>query len=160
MDIVDHKTRSRMMSGIQGKNTRPEVAIRRKLFAAGYRYRLYVADLPGKPDIVLSKFRTVIFIQGCFWHHHNCALFRLPQTRTEFWKKKLEDNRERDKRNVEKLLAMSWRVILIYECTWRFPGADRESELNRVIDKVTEFLHQTDSTRLVLEGETKSEAIP
>ena len=106
MDIVDKKTRSRMMSNIRSKNTKAEIAIRKRLFAAGFRYRLFDPRLPGKPDIVLPRYKTVIFIHGCLWHGHNCPLYKIPTTRTEFWKNKLEGNRKRDLLNKKKFCSV------------------------------------------------------
>jgi len=116
-DIVDPATRSRMMSGITAKNTKPELMIRKLLFNSGFRYRLHNRSLKGTPDIVLKKYRAVIFVNGCFWHGHNCHLFRLPKSRTEFWKKKIQSNRERDAINRKILREEGWRVGLVWECT-------------------------------------------
>ena len=115
-DIVDPATRSRMMSGITAKNTKPELMIRKLLFNSGFRYRLHNRSLKGTPDIVLKKYRAVIFVNGCFWHGHNCHLFRLPKSRTDFWKKKIESNIERDARNRKILVKEGWRIGLIWEC--------------------------------------------
>jgi len=115
-DVVDAATRSRMMSGIRGKNTRQEVAIRKALFMLGLRYRLHDPTLPGKPDLVFPRFRAVIFLNGCFWHAHDCHLFKWPQTRPEFWRTKILRNRENDKANIAKLSAAGWRVLTIWEC--------------------------------------------
>jgi len=115
-DIVDPATRSRMMSGITAKNTKPELIIRKLLFNSGFRYRLHNRSLQGTPDIVLKKYRAVIFVNGCFWHGHNCHLFRLPKSRTDFWKKKIESNIERDARNRKILVEEGWRIGLIWEC--------------------------------------------
>lgn len=123
-DVVDPAVRSRMMSGIRGKNTRPELLIRRALFAAGYRFRLHRRDLPGAPDIVLPGRKVAIFGHGCFWHMHTgCKYARLPSTRTDFWREKLEGNRARDKRNIADLLASGWRVLVVWECATRGPLA-------------------------------------
>jgi len=120
MDIVSSTVRSRMMSGIRGKNTRPELLIRRILFAAGYRFRLHRKDLPGTPDIVLSKYRAVIFIHGCFWHMHDgCRFAKIPSSRKQFWRKKLAGNRERDRRSIDELMAAGWRVLVVWECMTR-----------------------------------------
>ena len=116
-DIVDPVTRSWMMSGITAKNTKPELIIRKLLFNSGFRYRLHNRSLKGTPDIVLKKYRAVIFVNGCFWHGHNCHLFRLPKSRTDFWKTKIQSNSERDTRN-RKLLAKegwakgAWKALL------------------------------------------------
>lgn len=103
------------MSGIRGKNTRPELLIRKALHARGFRYRLH-CDLPGKPDICLPKHRAVIFVHGCFWHGHGCHLFKWPSTRPEFWQAKINRNREVDRRSVAALLEGGWRVGTIWEC--------------------------------------------
>ena len=104
------------MSGIRGKNTRNEILVRKALFAKGFRYRINVGNLPGKPDIVLPKYRAVILIHGCFWHKHDCGLFRLPGTNTGFWEKKIGSNKVRDIANREALLAAGWRVAIVWEC--------------------------------------------
>ncbi len=122
-DVVDAATRSRMMSGIRGKDTKPEMAVRRALFSKGFRYRLHRRDLPGVPDVVLPPRRVAIFVHGCFWHQHEgCSNAKLPSTRPEFWKTKLEGNVARDKRAREALLALGWRVLVVWECAVR----DRE----------------------------------
>jgi DNA mismatch endonuclease (patch repair protein) len=122
-DIVDSATRSRMMRGIRGKDTRPELMLRRALHAEGFRYRLHVRDLPGKPDMVLPRYRAVIFVHGCFWHGHDCPLFRLPATRPEFWREKIGGNRARDARVIGELLSAAWRVLSVWECAFRGKGA-------------------------------------
>lgn len=124
MDVVDRATRSRMMSGIQGKNTRPEIIVRKFLHACGYRFRLHRKDLPGRPDIVLPRFKTCIFIHGCFWHHHkDCKYASLPKTRADFWAEKLQGNVERDRRAQEALIDAGWRVLTIWECELKKPDA-------------------------------------
>jgi len=131
------------MRAIRSKNTKPELLVRRALHAAGYRFRLHVANLPGKPDIVLPKYRTVIFVHGCFWHGHNCKYFRLPQTRPEFWKTKIEANQARDTNNIAKLNQLGWQVILIWECAIR---ADSQG-LPEIISKAAGALNKhTDGT--------------
>jgi DNA mismatch endonuclease (patch repair protein) len=115
-DIVAPEVRSRMMSGIRGKNTKPELLVRKMLHAAGFRYRLHDKALPGKPDMVFPKYRAVILVHGCFWHGHGCHLFRLPSTRTEFWKRKIDGNVERDREAVRKLRDTGWRVATVWEC--------------------------------------------
>lgn len=117
MDIVDHQTRSRMMSGIKDRNTRPEVSLRRFLHAQGFRFRLHVSNLPGRPDIVLPKYRLCIFVHGCFWHHHQgCRFATTPKTRQDFWLKKFAANQERDERVRELLIKEGWRILEIWEC--------------------------------------------
>lgn len=113
------------MSGIRGKNTQPEMLVRRLLHAMGYRYRLHARELPGKPDIVFRRRRIAIFVHGCFWHRHpdpECRLARMPKSRVDFWQPKLEGNRMRDEANVAALEAMGWKVLLVWECQLR----DRE----------------------------------
>lgn len=117
--MADTKTpeqRSRNMSLIRSKNTKPEETVRKKLFARGYRYRKNVRGLPGCPDIVLSKYKAVIFIQGCFWHMHDCGRFRWPSTNIEYWKPKILKNIERDNYNQKCLRDQGWNVIIVWEC--------------------------------------------
>lgn len=119
-DVVDTKTRSQMMSGIRGKDTRPEMVVRRTLFAAGFRYRLHRRDLLGAPDMVMSGRRVAVFVHGCFWHRHKeCRYAKLPATRPEFWRAQLEGNAERDTRAIEALQTMGWRVLVVWECAIR-----------------------------------------
>ncbi|TQS70336.1 DNA mismatch endonuclease Vsr [Rhodobacteraceae bacterium] len=116
-DIVSPEKRSDMMSGIRGKDTKPEIIVRRLLHRLGYRFRLHRKDLPGRPDVVLPKWRTVIFVNGCYWHgHEDCHLFRSPKTRTEFWTHKIEGNQVRDRRNHAALEDAGWKVLVIWEC--------------------------------------------
>ena len=121
-DIVDAATRSRMMSGIRGKNTKPELQVRLGLHAMGFRYRLHPKDIPGKPDIWLPKYRAAIFVHGCFWHGHDCTLFRIPGTRQEFWMAKVETNRRRDATVDGMLDDRGFRRLSIWECAFRGPG--------------------------------------
>ena len=121
-DVVDKATRSRMMAGIRGKDTKIEVLVRKALHARGFRYRTDVRSLPGRPDIVLGRWRAALFVHGCFWHAHDCGLCRIPSTRTEFWRDKLEANAARDDRNVQSLLDAEWRVGIVWECSLRGRG--------------------------------------
>lgn len=121
-DIVDPATRSRMMSGIRSTHTKPELVMRRGLHARGFRFRLHAKQVPGKPDLVLPKYRAAIFVHGCFWHGHDCALFRLPGTRTNFWAEKIERNRTRDQKVREMVRDAGWRCLTIWECAFRGPG--------------------------------------
>lgn len=117
IDVVSPALRSKMMSGIRGKNTIPEIVLRKYLHAKGYRFRLHSRNLPGKPDLVLARYRLAIFVHGCFWHSHmGCFFCRTPATRTVFWQKKLRDNQERDSRQVCTLLNQGWRVLIVWEC--------------------------------------------
>lgn len=115
-DTVDAATRSRMMSGIRGTNTRPEIAVRRRLHAEGFRFSLHAKSLPGKPDIVLRRYRAVVLVNGCFWHGHDCHFYRLPATRTEFWKAKVDRNRHNDARALVALHEAGWRTAVVWEC--------------------------------------------
>lgn len=115
-DVVSPIVRSRMMAGIRAKDTKPERVIRSLLHNHGFRFRANVSSLPGKPDVVLSKWRTVVFVHGCFWHGHDCPLFRLPKSRRVFWLRKIGRNREVDLRNINDLRALGWRVIIVWEC--------------------------------------------
>lgn len=119
-DVHDLATRSYNMSKIRSKDTKPELIVRKKLHALGYRYSLNKKSLPGKPDIVLKKYNTVIMIHGCFWHgHKNCKYFKLPKSNTEFWANKIFNNQERDIKNVKELKKLNWKVIEIWECQIR-----------------------------------------
>lgn len=115
-DTVTPATRSRMMAGIKGKNTRPELAIRSALHRRGFRFRLHRKDLPGKPDLVFAGRDAVIFVHGCFWHGHDCHLFRWPKSREEFWRDKIGRNIERDRRQLEALAEAGWRIGMVREC--------------------------------------------
>lgn len=119
------------MSGIGGKNTKPELLVRKALFAAGFRFRLHRKDLPGRPDVALPGRRVVVFVHGCFWHaHQGCPYAKTPATRREFWEAKLAANVERDRRTREALLSAGWRVLVVWECATRSSGVrERLSEL-------------------------------
>jgi DNA mismatch endonuclease, patch repair protein len=121
-DIVSSDVRSRMMSGIRGKNTRPELAIRKGLFALGFRYRIHGKRLPGKPDLVLSKYRAAIFVNGCFWHGHDCPLFKWPSSNVDFWRNKILRNRELDRISSQALKHLGWRVLKVWECALKGPS--------------------------------------
>ena len=121
-DIVSPVVRSRMMAGIRGRDTKPELVLRHGLHRQGFRYRLHVKDIPGKPDIVFPKYQAVLFANGCFWHGHDCHLFKWPSSRAEFWRSKITGNVARDKRVKESLLAAGWRVLTVWECAMKGPG--------------------------------------
>lgn len=117
VDVVDSATRSRMMSGIRGKDTKPELLVRKYLHARGLRFRLHVKSLPGKPDIVCSKYNAVVFVHGCFWHHHaDCKFATMPSSRTDYWANKLSENVTRDSYQIAALKELGWNVIVIWEC--------------------------------------------
>ena len=115
-DVVSPAVRSRMMAGIKGANTRPEMLLRKGLHAQGFRFRLHDRALPGKPDMVFPRRRAVLFAHGCFWHGHDCHLFKWPSTRMEFWRAKIARNREVDARAAEALAAAGWRYGVVWEC--------------------------------------------
>jgi len=124
-DVVSSEIRSRMMSGIRGKDTKPELTVRKALFAAGFRFRLHRRDLPGVPDVVLPGKRVAIFVHGCFWHMHSgCKNAKLPSSRQDFWREKLGRNIERDKKNIDALIDLGWRVLVVWECSTREKGAE------------------------------------
>jgi len=123
------------MSRISGKDTKPEMIVRKFLHSNGFRYRLHVNDLPGKPDLVLPKYNSVIFVHGCFWHvHEGCDFFKLPQTNTEFWKEKLYGNKERDERHLEKLNELGWNEIVVWECELK--PEKKEKTLIRIVEEL------------------------
>lgn len=120
MDIVTQEQRSRMMSGIRSKDTKPERIVRSTLHRMGYRFRLHRRDLPGRPDMVLPRHQTVLFVHGCFWHRHpGCKFAYSPKTRTAFWENKFAQNVKRDRAAIRKLRRSGWRVIVIWECKTR-----------------------------------------
>lgn len=138
-DILTPAKRSWNMSKIKNKDTAIEVSVRKYLFKNGFRYRKNVSKLPGKPDIVLSKYKTVIFVHGCFWHRHpNCSDATIPKSRTEFWLNKLEGNVCRDRHNKELLESSGWKVIIIWECELKKSNFD--NTMKKVIDEITGLL--------------------
>lgn len=129
--------RSRCMAAIKGKDTKPELIVRKYLFSRGLRFRVQVRKLSGNPDIVLPKYKTVIFVNGCFWHgHEGCKYFRLPKSNVEFWKEKIERNIERDRESMQALLDLRWKVIRVWECELR-NKANREVTLNKIYNSIT-----------------------
>lgn len=131
MDVVDASTRSRMMAGIRSKNTKPEMTVRKYLHAEGFRYRLHARSLPGSPDLVLPKYRTVIFVHGCFWHRHaGCRYTTMPASNASRWTEKFRANVERDCRNRAALETAGWRVVIIWECELRKDSLTRLMELS------------------------------
>lgn len=118
-DVVDAATRSRMMSGIRGVDTKPEWVVRSGLHRLGLRYRLHDRTMPGRPDLVFPKYRVALFVHGCFWHGHDCRYFKWPRTRPAFWRKKIAGNRNRDRRQADQIRAAGWRVLVVWECAVR-----------------------------------------
>lgn len=128
--------RHRCMAAIKSNDTKPEMLVRRYLHAAGFRYSLHNKKLPGKPDIVLRRFKTVIFIHGCFWHgHENCKYYRLPKSNVEFWQTKIDRNRTRDERNIQALHAKGWHIVIIWECELKNKDL-RETTLSQLVDSL------------------------
>lgn len=134
-DIISPEQRSALMSRIRSRDTKIELEVRRGLHALGFRYRLDGAGLPGRPDIVLPKYRTVVFVHGCFWHQHDCHLFRLPKTRTEFWKAKVDANRARDLRVEAQLGELGWHVETVWECELRGCSPDHRADIIMTLAK-------------------------
>lgn len=148
-DIVSPVVRSRMMSGIRGKDTRPELAVRSALHRAGFRFRLHRKDLPGRPDLVFPRYRAVLLIHGCFWHGHDCHLFKWPSTRQDFWRSKIEANIARDGRQRSALLNAGWRVGIIWECAIK--GRAR-LPIQKVVEACAQWLI-SDQITLEVEGD-------
>lgn len=135
-DVVDRATRSRMMAGIRGGDTKPELLLRKGLHANGFRYRLHVRKLPGRPDIVLPGHNAAIYVHGCFWHRHpGCRFATTPRTRTDFWRKKFRKNVDRDARNLRALQEAGWRTAVVWECSLR------GDQIPNAIDVVSRWLN-------------------
>lgn len=141
VDVVDSMTRSRMMAGIKGKDTQPEIVLRKALFKRGFRYRLHGKGIPGKPDIVLRKYNAVIFVNGCFWHGHDCNLFKWPTTRKDFWKEKIEGTRVRDKKKINECHDMGLRTLVVWECALK---GKEKLPFDALIQKVVDWLHSNE----------------
>lgn len=143
VDVVDSATRSRMMAGIRGSNTKPELAVRRGLHALGFRYRLHDRRLPGAPDLVFPKFRAALFVHGCFWHGHDCHLFKWPSSRPDFWRSKIAGNVERDRRQLAALGEAGWRTGIVWECALK--GRARRP-IAEVLEMVASWLRSDEAT--------------
>lgn len=147
-DVVDKRTRSRMMSGIKGKNTKPELFIRSALHRRGFRFRTHYDKLPGKPDIALPKYRALILVNGCFWHGHGCHLFKWPKANRAFWKTKIEANMKRDIERQDEFFTSGWRTLIFWECA--FKGKSRLTS-----QELEETIHQwiiSDSIKMEISG--------
>jgi len=136
-DVHSKETRSKNMAAVPGKNTKPELLVRKGLHRVGFRYRLHDKKLPGKPDMVLPKYRAVNFVNGCFWHHHNCHLFKWPSTHEEFWRAKIEGNKARDNEAIKQLRLAGWRVLIVWECSLK--GKNRLPE-DALISRVSNWI--------------------
>ena len=142
-DTVSPEKRSQVMARVGSKDTKPELLIRKGLHARGFRYRLHVKSLPGKPDLVFSRYKSVIQINGCFWHGHDCPRCRMPSSNTEYWNRKIARNMERDISNRQSLLDMGWRVMTIWECALT---GKRKLELHKIIDMTCDWLLSMNTT--------------
>jgi DNA mismatch endonuclease (patch repair protein) len=137
-DTVSKKRRSEIMGNVKGKHTKPELLVRKFLFSKGFRFRVHDKKLPGQPDIKLTKYKTVIFVNGCFWHgHENCRIYVMPKTNVEFWAGKIEKNMSRDKVIIHNLKELGWNVIIIWECSLK--KRKMEDTLNSVVEKIIAF---------------------
>jgi DNA mismatch endonuclease, patch repair protein len=142
-DIVDAATRSRMMSGIRSRNTKPELVIRTGLHRLGFRYGLHNRKLRGTPDLVLPKYHAVIFVHGCFWHGHSCSLFKMPSTRVEFWKAKFLRNQDNDRAASADLRRLGWRILTVWECALR---GKTDIELSALLKRIERWLKSSSKT--------------
>lgn len=146
MDKMSSSDRSRVMSRNKGEDTGPELSLRRAIFAEGFRYRLHVKELPGSPDLVFPKFQAVIQIHGCYWHAHDCGRFNWPATNAEFWRNKLEKNRERDLKNLERINQLGWRQMTVWECAFRRGSEYAPSE---VVEMVVGWLKNGSGNKVI-----------
>ena len=149
-DIVSTEVRSRMMSGIRSKDTMPEITVRKGLHRLGFRYRVNDRRIPGKPDLHFPKWNALVFVHGCFWHGHDCHLFRLPKTRTGYWNAKIEKNRERDRLTESNLMAGGWRLAIVWECALK--GRQR-LEQQQMLDGLAIWL-RSDNVRIDIRGKS------
>ena len=155
-DIVDSLTRSRMMSGIGGKDTRPELMVRRALHSRGFRFGQRKQGLPGRPDVVLPRWKVAIFVHGCFWHWHGCHLSKVPSSNRTFWQAKLEGNQDRDSRAEMTLITMGWRVAMIWECSLR--GRVPMARFESVMDDLARWIREQPTTLAFETGVTAPHA--
>jgi len=137
MDVLTPQQRKHNMSRIRGRNTKPEMLLRRHIHATGLRFRLHASGLPGRPDLVFPRYQAAILVHGCFWHGHDCPLFKLPSTRPEFWLAKISGNRDRDRRTIAALHTSGWRVMVVWECCLKGPA---RMPLAEVIDLCSTFV--------------------
>jgi DNA mismatch endonuclease, patch repair protein len=146
-DVHDRQTRSRNMAAIRNSNTKPELRVRKELHRRGMRYSLKNRALPGKPDVVLSKYRVAVFVHGCFWHRHDCSYFKLPKTNTEFWKNKLSANVQRDVEVIRQITDIGYRVLIIWECS--FKGKNKE-RLDSLFESIILWIRLDEKTSEIL----------
>lgn len=140
-DVHDKATRSYNMSRIKSKNTKPEILVRKFLHAQGFRFRIHDKKLPGKPDIVLPKYKTVIFVHGCFWHgHKNCRYFVMPKSKIEYWSTKIHRNQQNDKKAIKILKKDNWKIIIVYECELKKQKREKTLlKLSQTLNKIKEL---------------------
>ena len=146
-DVHDSQTRSRNMAAIRNSNTKPELRVRQELHRRGFRYSLKNKSLPGKPDVVLSKYRVAVFVHGCFWHRHNCNYFKLPKTNTEFWKNKISANVQRDVEVIRQITDIGYRALIIWECS--FKGKNKE-RLDSLFESIILWIRLDEKTSDIL----------
>jgi DNA mismatch endonuclease, patch repair protein len=149
-DVLTPAQRSFNMSRIRGRDTKPELTLRRGLHALGFRFRLHRKDLPGRPDLVFPARNAAVFVHGCFWHGHDCPMCRLPSTRPEFWKTKIDGNRSRDGKALQSLAAAGWRVLVVWECALRGPARMPDGA---ALARCAAFLRSNRTTDHDIEGE-------
>lgn len=145
-DVVDKQKRSEMMSGIQGKNTKPEVLVRSGLHRLGFRFRIHYSKLPGKPDIALPKYNALILIHGCFWHGHSCHLFKWPKTNRDFWREKIQLNRRRDQHHRQRYRELGWKTLVVWECALK--GKLKRS-LPAVLEEIAKWIEDVQEDRAI-----------
>ena len=154
-DVLSKKQRHLCMSQIKGKDTSPEIIIRKALFSLGYRYRLHDAKLPGKPDLVLPKYNAIININGCFWHQHRCHLFKWPSSKVEFWRRKLTENKKRDRKNYKLLKDQGWYILTIWECALK---GKKKLDLIDITEDIVKWL-EFETGDKVIKGMSKTYSI-
>ncbi|WP_448132900.1 very short patch repair endonuclease [Stenotrophomonas rhizophila] len=152
-DVLTPHQRRLNMSRIRGRDTKPEMIIRLGLHAMGFRYRLQDRSLPGRPDLVFPRYGAALFVHGCFWHGHDCALFKMPETRRDFWERKIASNRLRDQQSEAYLLEQGWRVATVWECSLK--GRERIGA-NTVLKRCASFLHSNTPASLHLRGQERA----
>jgi DNA mismatch endonuclease (patch repair protein) len=141
VDVVSKEKRSKMMAGIKGKDTKPEIMLRKELYRRGYRYRIHGKGIEGRPDIVVRKYNALVFVHGCFWHgHKNCKLFRIPKSKVEFWTNKIGGNTERDKHKMQSLIDDGWRILIVWECAVK----GRKERIPLTADLVEKWLSENE----------------
>lgn len=162
-DTMTPEQRHKCMAAIKGKDTKPELIVRKYLFSRGLRFRIQVRKLPGRPDIVLPKYRTVIFVNGCFWHgHEGCRYYRLPKSNVDFWQEKIERNKARDARNEAELKALGWRVLRVWECDIRTVAGRNEyldSLYDTIVTPIQSYSFDEDSGSMSIAAEPESHQI-